>query len=264
MPPQAGYAQNPNLLLKQMQQPMSFNWNDPGSMMSAISGMTPDIRQGYSSGTSSQFHPFGGGGGGSGFDQAVSGGGGRGYNMDSSSNQSGEWGTSGQAAKIGALGSAIPAAFQQQRYNRSMAALGSGNYSGFGGQSTAAPPITVGPIWTQSQIAQQVNANQAQNNARAQSQGTTTGQRVAGQGFGSRSPLLAALTGGQQANAAMLNATAAREIPWTAAEGNAKQVLASETARRDAWNMAMNQEIERKKIEAGLRSSWQSAVSGMV
>lgn len=142
--------------------------------------------------------------------------------------------------------------------------MGSAQSGMVGGQNTPQPQITAAPVWSQQQIDQQVNSQKANNATAAASQSKAAEARVTGSGFGSRSPLLAALQGGIQAQRMGADATAQRETNWNAAQGNAKQLLAGQQAQEGQWNDYNQADIERRKANNQYTTSLAGILAGML
>jgi len=124
-----------------------------------------------------------------------------------------------------------------------------------GGPGGPLPTISAGPIWNQEMVQQQVNASRANTDAATASRGREAAQSLSGRGFGSNSPLLAALQGSFGRQGMAQNAESERNIRFGAAEGNAAQLLKSQTARSD-------QELGSRKIQADQISALLSALAG--
>lgn len=133
-----------------------------------------------------------------------------------------------------------------------------------GGQTTPAPAIDANPIWNPQQVNQQVNATKAGNAASAATQQQQAARKTAGQGFGSRSPLLAALNSGIDQSRMAADADADREIRWGAAEGNAGHVLKAQTANADVWKAQNQIDVERRKANNQYVSSLASIIGGLM
>lgn len=150
---------------------------------------------------------------------------------------------------------------KQKRFNTVFGAI-SPFLSALNGSSTAGqfagsgPAISAGPVWNPQQIQQQVNASRANTDTQTASQGRQASQSLAGRGFGSNSPLLAALQGNFAMAGAAQNADAERGIRLDSATNNAKQLLASQTARSD-------QDIGLKKIKTDQLSALLQALGGL-
>lgn len=132
-----------------------------------------------------------------------------------------------------------------------------------GGQNPATPQVDASPIWSPRQIDQQVNAAKANNAQGADTQVRQAQTKLAGQGFGSKSPLLAALEGniGQARMAA--DADVDRGIRWDAASGNAGHVLKGQAANQNAAVAFNNADIERRKTNNQYTTSLLSILGGL-
>jgi hypothetical protein len=125
--------------------------------------------------------------------------------------------------------------------------LGSAGAGLVGGANTPQPAVTAGGVFTPDQIQQNVNAARAgvdQQTATSQRQNAT---KLAGQGFGGKSPLLAALNQ-QAANAGMIaGADQERQIRSGAAEQNATHQLAGQTLQEAQWKDFNDADIRRRQ-----------------
>lgn len=171
-------------------------------------------------------------------------------------------------AALAADASKYPATLQQQRFDRILplinGQLDNGSFERVGGQSPPSPNISVGPVWGQQQIKGQVNQARASNDMRTGTQLRNIQRDTAAKGFGSNSPLQAALSQqAQQANM-MANTQAGTDIPWQAAQGNADQVLKSQVARENQFASRQGEDIERRKAAQQYRSSLLSVLGGLV
>lgn len=102
------------------------------------------------------------------------------------------------------------------------------SYSKLWGTST--PEIDRSAIWNEQQIQARVNQARAQNDQSMSGMMRRTGESLASQGFGSRSPLLASLMQNAFMQNLAANTGAENNLRWEAARGNADQLLASQTA----------------------------------
>lgn len=132
-----------------------------------------------------------------------------------------------------------------------------------GGESAAAPGITRGPVWSGQQIQEQVNSGKAANAGNADTQSRANEQRLAGSGFGSRSPLLAALNSsvGMQRSAADANVD--RETRWGAAQGNADSTFRTDQLATQQWDQAQNQDIARRQARNQYQTSLASILASL-
>lgn len=147
----------------------------------------------------------------------------------------------------------MPLDWQKEKYNR---ATGSGLYqsltgaftpSTVGGVNSPMSPISQGSIWSDQQIDQQVNQSKSNNQQMAATQNQQISNRAAGQGFASKSPLVAALQG--QTNAATManNAKSEQDIRWNAAEGNSRHLLDTQKAAQQQWADWNDADIRRRQ-----------------
>lgn len=130
-----------------------------------------------------------------------------------------------------------------------------------GGQNTAQPGVTVGGVYSDGQTQQNVNAARAGVDQQAASQQRQAANKLAGQGFGGRSPLLAAM---QQQIAGQAMATGAdqeRQIRSNASEANAKQTLASQQLAEQQWQDFNTADIQRRQAATNQVSSLLSALA---
>ncbi len=176
------------------------------------------------------------------------------------------------AARIGADASMLPARLQQQRFDTVFPWLTSQigsfmsnpQFATIGGQSPASPEITVGGVLNPQQVQQQVNAMRAHNDQKAQTQMQGNSQDLAGRGFGSNSPLLAALQGQAQANNLATNTAGARDIRLNAAQMNASHLLDTQQAREGQFASRQREDIERRKPYWAYQTSLLGALAGLV
>lgn len=138
--------------------------------------------------------------------------------------------------------------------------MGTGQSGLVGGQNTPLPTITQGPVWSQQQIDQQVNAQKANNAQAANTQAKQAQQRVAASGFGANSPLLAALQGQAQMGRMAADATAQRETNWNAAQGNAQHLLDTQQAAQNQWAQSNQADIARRESNR----QWMTSLAGML
>lgn len=132
-----------------------------------------------------------------------------------------------------------------------------------GGSNLGVERVNESPIWSPQQIGQQVNAAKAGNAQNADTQMKQAQTKLTSQGFGSKSPLLAALEGNIGQARMGQDATAAREIPWQAAQGNSQQVLKAQQSNQGA-DVAMNAaDIERRKANNSFQTSLLGILGGL-
>ncbi len=145
-----------------------------------------------------------------------------------------------------------------------LSGLLTGGVERVGGASAAAPGITRGPVWTDQMVTEQVNAGQAANQAAGDTQNRAAETRMAGQGFGTRSPLLAALQGATNMQTASANADVARETKWDAAQGNADQTYRTDQLALQSWNQQEQQDIARRQMQNTYSQSLASVLAALV
>lgn len=138
------------------------------------------------------------------------------------------------------------------------------NMATAGGASPKSPEITVGGVFNPQQIQQQVNATRATNDRAMQSQNAQQTNKLAGQGFGANSPLLAALQGQNFAANLGTNTQAEQQLRTTAAQQNAQQVLGTQQARETQFANRQREDIERRKPYFGLYGQMLSSLGGLV
>jgi hypothetical protein len=133
-------------------------------------------------------------------------------------------------------------------------ALGGSFNQHVGGQSGAGPRITAAPIWDQGRQQQQVNAMRAQGAQETQGQVNTMNDRLAGSGFGAKSPLAQALeTQMRMGNQASV-AGQVRDFHNTAAQQNSSHLLGAQQAQEGQYASRMNEDIERRRVTSGYRT----------
>lgn len=137
-------------------------------------------------------------------------------------------------ASLAAEASKYPAMLQHQRYQQ-MLPFAMQQWNRAQGRVGPAPEISVGPIWSDAQVQQQINAGRARNDEASASQKRDTEQNLAGKGYGSRSPLLAALQGQQDMSNMSRNSDLERETRWGTAQGNKEQILKTQQARSQQY-----------------------------
>ncbi len=171
-------------------------------------------------------------------------------------------------AQIAANASMYPAQLQQERFNTLLpllqGALGGQSQYSVGGQSQQGPAISSRPVWDDSQVNQRVNLMAAQNSQKAASQMNAAQQQAAGNGFGSRSPLLAELNARYQGQAMANTTRGENDLRWNAAQGNAQQVLAAQQAQEQQVANRNQEDIERRKTWSGYQSSLLGALAGLM
>lgn len=106
--------------------------------------------------------------------------------------------------------------YRKKKWNTLKSALSGGTFGGGG--------IPVGPIWTENQIQQRVNAARAGNDAAVSGEIARQGDSLAGRGFAAGSPLAQALAAQSRGANLASNTSAENTLRWDAAAGNARHV----------------------------------------
>lgn len=133
-----------------------------------------------------------------------------------------------------------------------------------GGTNLGVERVDESPIWNPQQIGQQVNAAKANNARSADTQTKQAQTKLTSQGFGSKSPLLAALEGNIGQARMGADAEADRQINWGAAQGNAQQVQKAQMSNQGA-DVAMNSaDIERRKASNSYQTSLLGILGGLM
>jgi hypothetical protein len=162
-----------------------------------------------------------------------------------------------------------PVDFAREKFNTLSPLLTGliGNQTGpgteVGGTSTPLPQINQGPIWSPQQVNQQVNAAKGSNSQMAASQQQQAATKTAAQGFGSRSPLLAALQGQIGASQMAANTDAERNIRFDTAKDNAKHTLDTQVAGQNQWMDANSIDVERRKAKNQHTSALAGILAGL-
>lgn len=133
-----------------------------------------------------------------------------------------------------------------------------------GGTPRDLPGVTVGGVYSDQDTQQQVNAARAGIDQSAASQGQRAATKLAGQGFGPRSPLLAAMQQQIQGQAMATGADAEREIRHGAATENAKQRTSSEALAQQQWRDYEDSDIRRRQVAGNQTSALLSALAQFV
>ncbi|NJL70224.1 MAG: hypothetical protein HC888_00825 [Candidatus Competibacteraceae bacterium] len=161
-----------------------------------------------------------------------------------------------------------PEIFRQDRFNSLLPLLTGGNgastFDRVGGDVAPLPEISVGPVWTQQQTNEQVNAGKAANTQGAQTQMQQQQRSAAAKGFGGNSPLLAALQNQTQTATQAANSDLERQIRFDTAEGNAQQLLRTQQARQGQWKDREESDIARRQLQESSRNSLLSVLAGLV
>lgn len=165
----------------------------------------------------------------------------------------------------------IPVNAQMQRFNAILPML-SGQFSALnqrgsekvGGDNGTPPPISAGPTLNPQQIQQQVNSSRAANDQSTQGKIANSASSLAGRGFGSNSPLQAALAQGYQNSNMATNTANETATRLNAAQQNAGQLLNSQQALSNQWATGNQLDIQRKAPYFQQQNALISALAGLV
>lgn len=150
--------------------------------------------------------------------------------------------------------------FEQGKWNTLLPYIqqsmgGLNQFGRIGGHSGPGPRINAGPIWDQGKIQQQDNAIRAQGDQQTASGVQDMQNRLAGSGYGAKSPLALALETqmgmGNRANAA----DQVRQFGQNAAQQNAAHVLQGQQAQESQFSNRQQEDIARRHAVLGYQSS---------
>jgi len=133
-----------------------------------------------------------------------------------------------------------------------------------GGQSPPSPPMGGGQIWGAQDIQQNLNANRASTDRQVATQNANMQGSLAGRGFGSRSPLAAALETQTAMSGMGQKADYARQFVPQARQQNANYGLQVGQAREQQFANRQNEDIERRRTTVGQQTSLLNALAGLV
>lgn len=132
-----------------------------------------------------------------------------------------------------------------------------------GGDSGTGPEITVGGVYNPQTVNQQVNATRAKNDRSAATKSRDAVADATGRGFGSQSPLLAALQGQIWGQNVATNTEAERAIRQTAAEQNSQQLLSTQQAREAQYASRQQEQIARAQPYFQTQNALIAALAGL-
>lgn len=148
------------------------------------------------------------------------------------------------------------------RFHTLRGLMGAANGMG-GAQVGTAPTITAGPVWDQNQLQARVNQGRAQNDQATATKIKSMNEGLAGRGYGSHSPLAAALQGQYEGANMGQNAALENNLRWNTAEGNAQHLFQTQMGQEQQFANRQNENIDRRKIGAGSWSALVSALGGL-
>jgi hypothetical protein len=135
---------------------------------------------------------------------------------------------------------------------------------GGGGAGTPPPALPSSQVLSDAQVGQQVNAAQAANQSAAVSQRQAAASDLAARGFGSRSPLAAALNAQIGTSTNMANADAARETQLEAARQNAEQGVRVGQLATTQWATGNQMDLERRRAAGNLMLGNQQNATSLI
>lgn len=142
---------------------------------------------------------------------------------------------------------------------------GSGNFSTVGGPAVGMQPqVNAAPIYTQQMTDQMVNQAKANNAQSTATQNNAIATKLAGQGFGSRSPLLASLQAQNQAAQMSADAGAENNIRFGNAQANADQMFRGQQLQEQQFVNANDQDIRRRQSQLTGTASLIAALGGLI
>lgn len=163
----------------------------------------------------------------------------------------------------------MPIEFARERFNQIFpmvqgAVAGAGTGGGAAMGSPGGIERAPGTVYTPGQIDQNVNAMRAGNSQAAATQQRQNAAANAAGGFGSNSPLLAALNNQAALGALAANTGGERDIRLGAASANAKQGLGAASANNQARAAFEANAIDAQRNQLQSRSSLIAALAGML
>lgn len=165
-----------------------------------------------------------------------------------------------------------PIDFAREKFNAVMPMIGGaiggiGGIRGGGGGGGGLSPqqqTQIGDIWNQGQIDQQVNAAKAGDAQQAATASNAAARNTAGKGFGSSSPLLAALQGQIQTGRMATDAESERGIRLNSAQANAQNRLQTGSLAEQQWLDAQDQNLRRQQLGYSGPASLLAAMGGFL
>lgn len=139
-----------------------------------------------------------------------------------------------------------------------------GSTPGALGAFGAVPQVSTGGVFSDKDISGQVNNQQAKNANAQVSQGRQAAAQTAGQGFGTRSPLLAALQQGFAMNRQSQDATASREIPLQYRQANNDAMQKGQMANQGAALQGQANQVAAANSQRNYTTSLLGALAGLV
>ncbi len=174
-----------------------------------------------------------------------------------------------QKARMAADASKYPAQLAMQRWGQLFPLVSASLRRGPGqlgaiGATGPGPGINADNVLSEGQIQGQVNQMRAGNDAKAAAQTYGAQQSAAGRGLSSRSPLLSELGAAFQGQAMAASTQGEQQTRYDAAQGNAKQRLAAQTAQEQQFASRRQEEIGRQANQVKQQSALLSMLGGIV
>ena len=126
------------------------------------------------------------------------------------------------------------------------------------------PRIGGGPLWTQQQINQNINANRAQTDQSVATQNRAMQNQVASRGFGTSSPLAQALSNQMQLGGMAQKADYGRQFQQQARQDNLRYALDVGRAQENQFASRQKEANDRRQIQANQTSSLIGALGGLI
>lgn len=141
---------------------------------------------------------------------------------------------------------------------------GGGMFGQVGGAPPPMPAITAAPVYSQQDTDRAVNSAKANNAQQTATQNRDLATRLGGQGFSSRSPLLASIQASNQMAQLGADASAENNIRFGNAATNARQLLAGQQAQQGQWSDFNDQDIRRRQTQMSGVASLIGALGGLL
>jgi hypothetical protein len=138
------------------------------------------------------------------------------------------------------------------------------NLSRVGGANTALPGLPASTVFDPRMVQQQINAGSARNQQSAATARDQATADNAARGFGSRSPLLAAMSNQIGLATAGANSDLDRETRMGAATANAQQGNTVAQLAQQQWEGVNNADIARRRLAGDLTTSGNNSVISLI
>ncbi len=142
--------------------------------------------------------------------------------------------------------------------------LGNGGVYSAGGQNSAAPPITTGPVLNPQQIQQQVNQSSANVDKSTATNIQHNNSELGGRGFGSNSPLSMMLNQAAQGQGLATKTSNETNTRLNAANANSQNLLNTQQALSNQWATGNQLDINRRAPVIQQQTALLGALAGLV